>query len=744
MPTTVTVLPPSQDQAPGMNWSPVVGPQGDGVPRRAARLSDEARGRVIRAAWEALGRGIDPDGQPAQETGLVVGYVQSGKTLSFTTVIGLARDNRFPLVIVVVGTKTNLHTQSAERLERDLGADSGDGPREWRLLRNPTDDDAQTIRKTIEDWSDPDLDNDERATLLITVLKQQHHLGRLTDALSGLDLTTVPVLVIDDEADQAGLNAKVRRGEESTIYRCLRQLRATLPLHTYLLYTATPQAPLLININSALSPSFVHVLQPGEGYVGGAEFFAPGSPYARTIPVAEVLDDNNLPDEPPSSLIEALRFFFVGLAATLAAADQGGPRERRSMMVHPSRIRQVHRTLQGWVVDTVEEWRRVMELDRADPDRQDLERDFLEAWEDASATMPGIADFDAVMGKMRRALRRTQVIEFNTNGRVRTPEIEWRDADGWILVGGQALDRGYTVDSLTVTYMPRGIGTGNADAIQQRARFFGYKRRYLGLCRVYLEAATLTAFRGYVDHEEIMRAELEGVARSGMSLHDWTRRFVLSPALRLCRASVISVGEEYVRARGDGGWTQQREARLTDDLRMANAEAFDALIQGLRLDWDDTYEARSEAQRHKVARQVPLRRIAEFLADYRLPDPRDTAEMTSVMIAAGKALEDDPEATADVYVMRPDYAGSERTIDAEGFVPTVQQGRTGDGRSAYPGDAFFKADDRISVQLHRYDLYEGKDRNVPPVATMAPLLAIHVPRNLALPVIVQPRLAANP
>ena len=129
MPTTVTVLPPSQDQAPGINWSPVVGPQGDGVPRRAARLSDEARGRVIRAAWEALGRGIDPDGQPAQETGLVVGYVQSGKTLSFTTVIGLARDNKFPLVIVVVGTKTNLHTQSAERLERDLGADSGDGPR---------------------------------------------------------------------------------------------------------------------------------------------------------------------------------------------------------------------------------------------------------------------------------------------------------------------------------------------------------------------------------------------------------------------------------------------------------------------------------------------------------------------------------------------------------------------------------------------------------------------------------------
>ena len=248
----------------------------------------------------------------------------------------------------------------------------------------------------------------------------------------------------------------------------------------------------------------------------------------RPIPAGEVLDDANLPAEPPASLIEALRFFFVGLAATLAANDAP---KRRSMMVHPSRIRQVHRTLQHWVEDCIATWRQIEALDPADPDRQDFERDFRAAWDDVRKTAPDIADFDAVMAKMRRALRRTQVIEFNTNGRVRTPEIEWRDADGWILIGGQALDRGYTVDSLTVTYMPRGVGTGNADAVQQRARFFGYKRGYLGLCRVYLESSTLTAFRNYVAHEEIMRGELEKVAASDTSLREWVRQFVLSSRL---------------------------------------------------------------------------------------------------------------------------------------------------------------------------------------------------------------------
>jgi len=734
MASIVDIL-PDAPPVPGMNWMPKRGAQAEGVLSRAP-LDDAARKKTLHAAWEILGKGVDPEGTPASQAGLVVGYVQSGKTLSFTTVIGLARDNRFPLVIVVAGTKTNLLAQSTDRLARDLAADAADGPREWRLLPNPTEDNLQTIKKTIEDWSDPELDEDERVTLLITVLKQQDHLGRLTAALSDpeIDLSSVPVLVIDDEADQAGLNTKVRNGQESTIYRCLRQLRGVLPLHTYLLYTATPQAPLLININSALSPSFVKVLEAGDGYVGGAEFFAPDSPYVKTIPAAEVLDDANLPAEPPPSLIEAMRFFFVGLAATLAASDAP---KRRSMMVHPSRIRQVHRTLQHWVEDCIASWRRIEALDATDPDRQDLERDFLAAWEAVRRTAPDIADFDAVMAKMRRALRRTQVIEFNTNGRVRTPEIEWRDADGWILVGGQALDRGYTVDSLTVTYMPRGVGTGNADAVQQRARFFGYKRRYLGLCRVYLESSTLQAFQNYVAHEEIMRGELEKVAASNTSLREWTRQFVLSPALRPCRTSVISVGEEYVRVRGEGGWAQQREAKLTDDLRVANGQAVDRLVSGLQLEWDDSYGAASDAQRHKVARSVPLARVAEFLADYNLPDPRDTATITTLYVIIGKALEDDENATADVYLMRPNYRAS-RSIDDAGFLNDgFMQGRTGDGSDRYPGDAYFKGSNVISVQVHRYDLNETVDEREVPVARAAPLIAVHVPRQMALPTIVQ-------
>ena len=90
------------------------------------------------------------------------------------------------------------------------------------------------------------------------------------------------------------------------------------------------------------------------------------------------------------------------------------------------------------------------------------------------------------------------------------------------------MDRGFTVEGLTVTYMPRGPGVGNADTIQQRGRFFGYKRSYLGFCRTYLEQDVLTAFEEYVVHEEEMRRQLQQLHDSGNPLSEWTRAFILS------------------------------------------------------------------------------------------------------------------------------------------------------------------------------------------------------------------------
>ena len=61
-------------------------------------------------------------------------------------------------------------------------------------------------------------------------------------------------------------------------------------------------------------------------------------------------------------------------------------------------------------------------------------------------------------------------------------QISWQDKVN-IVVGAALLDRGYVVKGLVITYMPRGSGGGNVDAIQQRGRFYGYKRKYLEFIR---------------------------------------------------------------------------------------------------------------------------------------------------------------------------------------------------------------------------------------------------------------------
>ena len=544
-------------------------------------------------------------------------------------------------------------------------------------------------------------------------------------------MRNVPVLIVDDEADQASLNTQVQQGRESPTYRRLKELREAIPCHTFLQYTATPQAPLLINIADTLSPDFVHVLEPGEGYTGGAAFFAPRSPYIKVIPQQDLLNVNSLPVDPPDSLLEAMRVYFVGLAVSLIAKAP-----RRSMLIHPGFQQVMHQVTANWAIAAIAEWGNVLRAKDSDPDKQELIQAFRKAYDELTITDKELPPFEDVIQKLPRALRNTTVIEFNTRGGTKTPEIKWRYAEGWVLVGGQAVDRGFTVNSLTVTYMPRGMGVGNADTLQQRARFFGYAkaRGYFGLCRVYLEQALKDSYEDYVEHEELMRSELKRVAQRGESLRTWRRRFILDPGLNPCRRSVIL--DPYTRSSMSGGWTRQIGTIITPETRAANMQLLEKLLRDLDLKDDQSYAARTPAQQHQVDRSVPLQKLFDALVEYRLEDPRDTASFTGLLITLAEGLRQNPNATATVYRMRPNApVGTRRVKDESGEIDQFQQGptATAGGGKSYPGDAFFAAPDKVSLQVHVYDLtLNGK-----PFAKSVPLITVNVPTALATAWLVQ-------
>ena len=714
------------DANPAALWQPVQGPETTDLLSHL-ELSREAQTQLVAEATTILARCIPPTTAPDDKTGLVTGYVQSGKTLSFTTVAALARDNAYRVVIVVAGTSVPLSVQSRDRLLKDLRTQTRDD-RKWRHFHNPKANSRTrtSIEDTLAEWNDETVPPSERQTVLITVMKNHTHLNSLIQLLGMLQLHGVPALVIDDEADQAGLNNQVNESAQSTTYARLLALRNSLPHHTFLQYTATPQAPLLINLIDALSPDFAEVLTPGADYFGGYDFFIEHPELVRTIPAADIPTDQNELSSPPESLIEALKVFVLGVASGLVLSDGRG---NRSMMIHPSQTTAPHSQYQYWIVQVIENWKALLDRPEGSAEREEVIADFQSAYDDLHATSPDLPTFQELSRRLLHALRRTSIHEVNAS-RGKTPQIGWRDTYAHILVGGQAMDRGFTVEGLTVTYMPRGLGVGNADTVQQRARFFGYKRQFCGFCRVYLEPSVRAAYRVYVEHEEDIRTRLATHAQTGRPLVEWKRAFFLDTALRPTRNSVLQL--PYMQAAISDDWYAPKSPHETQDAVSENRATVAAFVDRVTWAEDAGHAQRTQPQRHHVG-QVTLRSIyEELLTKMRVVHPRDSQKYTGMLLQVGSFLANHPEATATVYHMSGGVL-RERELNVENEIPQLFQGKNPRvGEVIYPGDRAIKSDAGLTVQIHRLRVLKpaAAGSAQEEVAADVPALAVWVPAEM--------------
>jgi hypothetical protein len=709
------------------SWQPQVGSE-------VLDLSLPAEGRrmVVQEALNILSRCVSPLEHEGRETGLVVGYVQSGKTMSFTTVAALARDNGYRMVIVIAGTSQYLRDQSRQRVIKDLRLASTS---EWCLWRHiPDPNTAQNshniIRDILDEWNDTTVPPQERRTVLITVMKHHQHLQNLIDVLTRVDLQGVPTVIIDDEGDQAGLNTMVRQGDQSTTYRCLLALKNVIPHHSFLQYTATPQAPLLINIVDVLSPGFAEVITPGSDYIGGQEFFGEAASLVRIIPANEIPTQHNHIAHAPPSLLQAMRLFFVGTAVHLVRQDKP---PHRSMMVHPSRLTDRHGEYLAWVMRAREGWMDILQQPEHDPDRVDLMRLFRQAYIDVQATVDHLPSFDDLITRFLHVMRRTTVRPLNSRPEGKMA-VNWSENPYWILVGGQSMDRGFTVEGLTVTYMPRGPGVGNADTVQQRARFFGYKRAYMGYCRIFLEQDVNDALRAYIEHEEDIRTQLIEHRRTGHPMSEWKRQFFLTRNLRPTRQNVLDI--DYRRINISDEWVYPEGPHDTPDAIEANRQVFREFLESLRLATHNGLDRRHGEHKNLVAENVPLSSVhEEFLTRINVRRLEDSRKFSALLRLIQVHLAQHPDDTCAVFLI----AGGHRI--RRGYendrIKQLFQGAQYDTQGmTYPGDREIKVAGHISLQLRYLTLGE---LNQPAVAENVPHVAVWVPGQMARDTVLQPQ-----
>lgn len=727
------VITPQEELPPGSLWVPRQGPELHSLLDHLS-IDREGKDRLTEEAATILGKCIPPYGAPDATTGLVLGYVQSGKTMSFTAVAALARDNGYPMVIVITGVATNLLDQSRGRLEKDLRLQTN---RKWRLFLNPKPEQKQAVADVLSDWSNPELPDLRRQTVLITVLKNGTHLRNLVSLLQQLDLTEMPVLVIDDEADQAGLNTQARNGRESTTYQRLVALRQCLPHHTYLQYTATPQAPLLINLIDTLSPRFAEVLTPGNDYVGGEGFFEEYPNLVSVIPANEITSQTNQLTEVPQSLIEALKIFFLGVATGFIRGDDQrlGSGRNRSMLVHPSRETPGHGQFYHWITQIRQQWLEVLNPKSDQRECTQFLEGFRPAFDELAKTVQDLPSFDDLAKELHYAIKKTEVLQ--VNARPITPQPDWKITYPWILVGGQAMDRGFTVEGLTVTYMPRDMGVGNADTVQQRARFFGYKRGYLGFCRAFLELGLFQAFQSYVAHERDIRRRL--LEHRGRPLSEWRRAFFLDSSLRPTRRQVLDL--DYQQDTFSNRWFWPKMPHGSEELLDANRHTVRTFIETVSWRDDEGDARRTSDQIHLVAEQIPLRRAYEdLLIPLRFTDEYDSQLFTGVLLQIDSYLQSNPEVSCAVYQMSKGN-NRMRSVNDNDEIPTLFQGANyadaAHHDEVYPGDERVRSARGLTIQIHALEVRQSN--RGPIIASKVPTVAVWVPASMRRDWLVQER-----
>lgn len=466
------------------------------------------------ASGDIVGLLADPHSPKIRTRGLVLGFVQSGKTANFTATIAKAADSGYRLFIVLSGVHNSLRRQTQLRIDQHLIERT---PTRWVGLTDEHRDFGRPV-KALPLLSSPDL------RMIAVVKKNVSRLTRLRDWLREADrqggLDSCPILIIDDEADQASPNAaKNPELDRTKINERLTEL-LELPRVAYVGYTATPFANVLVNPadETDIYPStFIYSLPKPDTYFGSRELF--GQAVSEDEATAEdaphdmirIIPDHEADRHHPKKLLaegaevteclgDAITWFIL---ATAARRVRTGASKHSSMLIHTTMrvdpqfeyvepIRAYVKRLSSDVA--AGNFERLRDLWETETTREPAGRHNLApvAFKDLLTMVPSVIDELKVLVD---------------NGKS-TARLVYNDEPATVMaVGGNTLSRGLTLEGLVSSYFLRSSNT--YDTLLQMGRWFGYRPGYADLPRIWTTQQLADDFEFLAEVEDSIRAEIE-------------------------------------------------------------------------------------------------------------------------------------------------------------------------------------------------------------------------------------------
>ncbi|MFF1412824.1 Z1 domain-containing protein [Streptomyces sp. NPDC058289] len=630
--------PPKMLSAPGLKpWYPGPMPHHKRWPAfrdSLDRLTPDAVEKLDQSTSKILAHTHGPDTPKYLTKGLVVGYVQSGKTTSFTGVAAKAADVGYKLVIVLSGIHNGLRRQTQDRLQAQLIDTAGDGA--WFPLTNSTKD-FHTPTATFAAHQGGDR------TILIVAKKQKDVLTRLLSWLTSAALVNVPALIIDDEADQASVSTP-------RINPQIRALLKLFPRCSYIGYTATPFANVLIDpaVPDELYPeTFILNLPEPEGYFGAEKIFGrhavegeyagpqlDGYDMVRIVPdktVAQIRpvgrgSENGFVPTITDELAASLAYFVLATAARRHRGDDS----HSTMLVHTGMKTVIHNAYRA----PLNRFLKNLGAAVVRQDQDTLSRLRL-LWDEETGRVPaslfaglGPVSFDELMVHLPSVLTEVKVVVDNFRSRDR---LDYRGTKPVVAVavGGNTLSRGLTLEGLVVSFFVRSANT--YDTLLQMGRWFGFRDGYEDLPRIWMTSGLKADFRHLATVEAEIRLDIGRYEEQNLSPREVGVRIRTHPVLNItakmgaARISYASYGGRRVQTRyfreNDRDW-------LRTNLEAAAGLVTAAVDEGVKVD--------DRGDGTVILRDVDVAEVLTFLDTYKVHEESPDLDPRLVTAYIGK------------------------------------------------------------------------------------------------------------
>lgn len=548
----------------------------------------------------------DPNRTVAQEKrAMVVGYVQSGKTANYIGLINKALDAGYKYIIVLAGIHNNLRSQTQSRIDEEvLGYETSSEARQKQreraeknrigvgTLYNAGFVQTLTFRDESGDFSKKNSSWDTHPDVP-TIIVTKKIKSTLTNLIENIESKQVvkqdenghfvmpakyPLLLIDDEADQASVNTGYDYDDDGniideydvkTINRLIRNLLNHFECKSYVGYTATPYANIFIpndlavaseDLGNDLFPADCIISLPKPyRYIGANEFFGYGTEdeEPKPMPLVRKIKDEDFVDvkkkvvgELPNSLKKAMKCFLISIAIRNCRGELYKP---NTMLIHVARIKNMHKQLerkvseyfydelQSMIIDGDSETKaEIYDLIREEylPISEKMRKDFPRYMENAYDV-----DEDEIYEEIVRLMNEDRVKINIINGDSKDV-LCYKDHEGEeynvIAIGGDKFSRGLTLEGLSISYFTR--ESKYYDTLMQMGRWFGFRPKYADLCRVFITDTIYRWFARIAFATDNLRNQITYMCDEKAKPRDFGLRVATHPELKISSPKKVKSG----------------------------------------------------------------------------------------------------------------------------------------------------------------------------------------------------------